>query len=493
MGDKALFAIMTMASVADRLEMTVVGKSLEDAIIRHLSVDVCGDVLMGSARLGLGRVEVAARGLALEQFEEVAGTEGFMRMDEETVGSLLDDDLLCVSREEAALEAAVGWMKGGDGELRGRGLLSTIRFCLLDPEYLAVDVHQLLPAEHADWIDLPVLEALRVKAAGPNRGLIRAESLGEKANVRRAGSGVRWEQYTAGDERRLQGHTDDVHVLAECKGWMCSGSGDGSIRVWGGANLEHQRTLRDENFQDSLLSLAAWEGHLISGHVSGVIRVWNMTTGICHQGLGGHSDWVRSLAVSGTRLVSASDDHSVKVWAMEAGAAWPCERTLVGHDAYVLTLATWKDKVLSGSQDASVRVWDMGSGAHDATLTGHEGSVSSLAVHGDRLFSASEDGTIREWTLGTWAALRTVEAYRPGGRLFPRCLAVSGSKLISGSAGLFGVDEAQQYDVRVWDLGTLECEHTLPQPEGSMVWCLSAGQGQVWGGVGGEVVVWGRA
>jgi hypothetical protein len=34
------------------------------------------------------------------------------------------------------------------------------------------------------------------------------------------------------------------------------GSGDGSIRVWGGASLGHERTLRDEKFA---------EGHLISG------------------------------------------------------------------------------------------------------------------------------------------------------------------------------------------------------------------------------------
>ena len=179
-----------------------------------------------------------------------------------------------------------------------------------------------------------------------------------------------------------------------------------------------------------------------------------------------------------------------------AGASWPCERTLVGHDEFVnesvVSLATWQDKVLSGSWDNSVRVWDMGTGAHDATLTGHKDAVCGLAVHGDRLFSASRDGTIREWAMGTWAAVRTVEAYERGGAQYPRCLAVSGSKLISGSTER-GRDEERQYEVRVWDLGTLEWEHTLPQPAGSKVYCLAAGCGVVWGGVGKDVVVWGRA
>ncbi len=107
--------------------------------------------------------------------------------------------------------------------------------------------------------------------------------------------------------------------------------------------------------------------------------------------------------------------------------------------------------------------------------------------------SASMDGTIREWALGTWAAVRTVVAYEHGGRQYPRCLAVSGSKLISGSVNYGVADEAERYEVRVWDLGTLECEHTLPQAAGAAVLCLAAGCGAVWGGVGREVVVWGRA
>jgi hypothetical protein len=176
LGDRSLNSMMAMASVADRLEMTEVGAALEEAITGQLSVDVCGDVLMGSMRLGLGRVEAAARVMALERFEEVAGTDGFMRMDEGVLGSLLDDDALSVSREEAVLEAVVGWMKSGSGELRGRGLLSKVRFCVMDPKFLSVGVHRILPEEYADWID----------------GLV-------------------------------------------CE----SGSEDGSIRVWGGATLEH--------------------------------------------------------------------------------------------------------------------------------------------------------------------------------------------------------------------------------------------------------------
>ena len=110
---------------------------------------------------------------------------------------------------------------------------------------------------------------------------------------------------------------------------MCrSGPEDGSNRVWGGATLEHERTLLDEEDASAVWSLAAWEGNLISGHADGVIRAWHVATGVCYRKLEGHTAGVRCLAVSGTRLVSGLDDGSVKVWAMGAGASWPCEQTL---------------------------------------------------------------------------------------------------------------------------------------------------------------------
>ena len=43
----------------------------------------------------------------------------------------------------------------------------------------------------------------------------------------------------------------------------------------------------------------------------------------------------------------------------------------------------------------------------------------------------------------------------------------------------------------MWDLQTLECEHTLKQPRGH-VRALMAVDEEVWGGVWIQAVVWGR-
>jgi hypothetical protein len=483
---------MLLASVADRLEMTEVSAALEESIIRKLRVADCGNVLTESWRLGLFRVEAAARKLACEQFEEVAGTEGFVCIEEEAMGGLLDDDELGVSGEEAAFEGLVRWMKGGCEGLRGRGLLRKIRFGLIDHNYITENVRGMLPAEHADWIEDLVIEALRVRTGGRPPDLTRTSQLGEKAFVPRKSRSVPWERQCGGGGCRLQGFAGDVLALAECQGRVCGGSYDGSIRIWNRATLAQERTLHDDA-GDAVHSLASWDGRLISGHEDSTIRVWDVAAGACEGVMRGHAGPVYALGVLGLRLASGSSDRSVRVWAMGPGAAWPCEATLAGHGGAVNALAAWWGRLASGSDDARIVVWDAATGEREATLTGHEDKVLGLAAHGDRLYSSSKDGTIREWAAGSWAALRTIEACGRRAARVPCCLAVSGTGLVCGLVGRRGVvNSAESFEVLVWDLDAMACEHSLAQPLGSEVWCVVAVGAEVWGGVGAEVVVWGR-
>ncbi len=170
---------------------------------------------------------------------------------------------------------------------------------------------------------------------------------------------------------------------------------------------------------------------------------------------------------------------------------WPCERTLEGHRwAWVEALASWGDKLISGSSHGPIRVWDLLTGGLDATLTGHKGPVYALVVHEERLYSASADGTIRVWDAGTWAAARRVAAYDVAETgLFPRCLVMSGSRLISGS---YSSRLGRQCHVRVWEVKTMVCEHLVREAVDEDVFCLAFVGGEVWGGVGSSVVVWGR-
>ena len=443
--------LLELGTVADRFQMNEVASGAEESIIRRMSVDLCVDVL-GWAGGGawLERAAATARKVVVEQFEQVASTEAFARLSEETLGSILDEDELGVGTEEEVFEAVLGWMKSGDEKaLRGLGMLSKIRFPLMPSSYLRGRVMSALGGLDAPWITAVVEEAMRIKAAIKNGKSADVLLLGTKATTRRTGRAVRWADYAGqadGGGRRLQGQTGSVTAVAVCEGQICSGSMDGTVRVWNRETLEQQRVMKD--YESGLVcALAVWEGRVISGHLDNRLRVWSMHTGECEQVLQGHTKIVRTLAVRRSWLVSGSWDRSVRVWGMRAGAPWACERILMGHMGGIRSLATWRGKVISGSSDATMRVWDARTGAHDATLVGHCSAVCGLAVDGDQLFSASRDGTIRVWATGTWAAVRAVRAYAEGAREHPYRLVVSGGKLVMGSAG--GGDQGE---VRVRNL-----------------------------------------
>ena len=284
-------------------------------------------------------------------------TEGFMRMSEEALGSLLDEDDLAAKNEESVWEAVVSWRRAEEGPARGRGLVGKIRFPLMEEGYLRSKVVGMAPAEERAWMKRVVAEALRAKAAQGDGEGFEFELLGPKALDHRVVLGVIWGEYADGGERRLKGHTDDVIAIAECEGRVCSGSRDGSVRVWSmteaGAE-EPERSLVPGGATDALYSLVACEGRLISGHYSGQLRVWNVVTGMCEQVLEGKTP-VYSLVTCGSRLVSGYVNKSIKVWAIGAAVPWTCERTLLGHTGAVWSLAGWQDKVLSGSEDRGRR------------------------------------------------------------------------------------------------------------------------------------------
>ena len=110
----------------------------------------------------------------------------------------------------------------------------------------------------------------------------------------------------------------------------------------------------------------------------------------------------------GTRLASAGDDRTVRVWDAASGAP---QVTLTGHTDGVQAVAWSPDgtRLASASDDSTVRVWDAASGAPQATLTGHTYWVRAVAwsPDGTRLASAGDDSTVRVWDAASGAPQAT--------------------------------------------------------------------------------------
>lgn len=98
--------------------------------------------------------------------------------------------------------------------------------------------------------------------------------------------------------------------------------------------------------------------------------------------LKGHDDHVITcLQFCGNRIVSGSDDNTLKVWSAVTGR---CLRTLVGHTGGVWSSQMSDNIIISGSTDRTLKVWDANSGECLHTLYGHTSTVRCMHLHGNK-------------------------------------------------------------------------------------------------------------
>jgi len=110
------------------------------------------------------------------------------------------------------------------------------------------------------------------------------------------------------------------------------------------------------------------------------------------------------------RAVSASEDHSLRVWDLASGQ---CLKVLEGHTDIVNHVALTGDgRAVSASRDNSLRVWDLTSGRCLKVLKGHHRAVDHVALTRDgQAVSESYDQDLRVWNLNTG---QCVEVYQKG-------------------------------------------------------------------------------
>ena len=114
--------------------------------------------------------------------------------------------------------------------------------------------------------------------------------------------------------------------------------------------------------------------------------------------------WSRVDLASNSRLVSASDDSTIKIWSLnselDAGAA--CVHTLKGHLRSVrcILVRPETEQLISGSEDNSIKIWSLKTGKCVRTLHGHVNLVRFLVLRPetDELISSSGP-IIKMWCL----------------------------------------------------------------------------------------------
>jgi WD40 repeat protein len=145
----------------------------------------------------------------------------------------------------------------------------------------------------------------------------------------------------------------------------------------------------------------------------------------------GHEQDVNAVAWSpdGSRLATASDDGTVRIWDAQGAADTVALTRRHGDRVYAVAWSPDGKRLAGGSRDRNVTIWDVETWAEMGVLTGHDDSVGALAwsPDGDRLATASSDRTVRIWDAETHGELTVLTghelpvwalAWSPGRRQF---------------------------------------------------------------------------
>ncbi len=241
-----------------------------------------------------------------------------------------------------------------------------------------------------------------------------------------------WETHTDGDfecAAVLHGHGADVkHVAwhptaAAEKPALLSASYDDSLRVWqpaGGTDeWDCVQVLPGAAAAAKDAAAASRAASKKLGHSEDeTVAAAADAAAAAAEAAGGHAStvWAAAWHPNGSRVVSVSDDRSLRLWRVKAECALVPQAARLDAHSRAVFCVDWAHNgryICTGGGDDAIRVWEE---PGDAAPSGealnlvaevpgaHESDVNAVAWHPDAqrgwLASASDDGTVKVWALG---------------------------------------------------------------------------------------------
>ncbi|XP_030052545.1 sterol regulatory element-binding protein cleavage-activating protein [Microcaecilia unicolor] len=151
-----------------------------------------------------------------------------------------------------------------------------------------------------------------------------------------------------------------------------------------------------------------------------------------------HQKPITALKAAAGRLVTGSQDHTLRVYRLEDSC---CLFTLQGHSGGITAVYIDQTMVLaSGGQDGAICLWDVLTGSRVSHVYGHRGDVTSLICTTSCVISSGLDDMISIWDRSTEIKLYSIQQELGCGASFG---VISDNLLVTGGQGC----------VSFWDIG----------------------------------------
>ncbi len=262
------------------------------------------------------------------------------------------------------------------------------------------------------------------------------------ANIQMAGEARENQQW---DRLRERLEACPEHLRGWEWGWLDADS-DGSLV-----------TLRGHSAQVVSAEFSGDETRIVTASQDHTARVWDAVTGVCLSELRGHSQGLLSASFSpdGHRIVTASLDDTMRVWDAASGeSVAEFQVPFFGRGLAVFDRDGTRIAAASGVH--SVSVWDATTGARVSVLDGKDRAHQSVSYSpdGDRILTLSDDHTLQVWQVDSATCI--AEMRDRTSRTRHASFSPDGSQVVSAST---------DGEVRTWDAASGEMRMSVRDDE----------------------------
>jgi WD40 repeat protein len=183
---------------------------------------------------------------------------------------------------------------------------------------------------------------------------------------------------------------------------------EGAVHVWDSVTQAKISILRGHEGAVLNTNLSTDGKRAVTASVDHTARLWDVESGREFAVLT-HTAPVPQAAFSadGSRVITSSEAGEVRIWNASDGAEITSLIELIGSRIRHVAISSDGGRVITTADDNTARVWDAASGAEITVLRGHRGPVQYAIFSHDesRIITASDDGTVRLWDAGTGTEL----------------------------------------------------------------------------------------